>query len=156
MINISHRGNLDGKNEKRENHPDYILEAINKGYQVEVDIWYVDGIWYLGHDLPIYRIDFDFIDQYSISEHLWLHTKNFEALKELSKMKNDLYMSWFRYFWHQTDDFTLTSNGYIWTYPGKDLNENSICVLPEQNNYSLEDIEICYGVCSDYILKYEE
>ena len=23
------------------------------------------------------------------------------------------------YFWHQTDDFTLTSHGYIWTYPGK-------------------------------------
>ena len=24
----------------------------------------------------------------------------------------------FNYFWHQNDKFTLTSKGYIWTFPG--------------------------------------
>lgn len=38
MLFISHRGNLDGLNPKRENTKDYIQEAIDKGFQVEVDI----------------------------------------------------------------------------------------------------------------------
>ena len=40
---ISHRGNLEGPNPERENHPDYIYEAIQAGYDVEIDIWFVDG-----------------------------------------------------------------------------------------------------------------
>ena len=35
------------------------------------------------------------------------------------------------YFWHQNDDYTITSKGYIWAYPGKKLNKNAIYVLPE-------------------------
>ena len=31
---ISHRGNLNGKNVDFENHPDYIMAAINKGFDV--------------------------------------------------------------------------------------------------------------------------
>ena len=38
MIFISHRGNLNGKNKKLENTPKYIIEAIKKGYHVEIDI----------------------------------------------------------------------------------------------------------------------
>ena len=34
-------------------------------------------------------------------------------------------------FEHQEDDVTLTSEGYIWTYPNKQLTDNSIAVLPE-------------------------
>ena len=49
---ISHRGNMKGKNPDRENHPDYIMEALNKGYHVEVDVHYKDGDLYLGHNEP--------------------------------------------------------------------------------------------------------
>ena len=56
-------------------------------------------------------------------------------------------------FWHQEDDVTLTSNGYIWTYPGKQLTTKSICVLPElkKQNHSA-----CYGICTDYPMIYKE
>ena len=37
-ILISHRGNVTGPNSDRENHPDYIDRAIEKGFDVEVDI----------------------------------------------------------------------------------------------------------------------
>ena len=37
MILISHRGNIDGKIVERENHPEYIDEAIALGYDVEID-----------------------------------------------------------------------------------------------------------------------
>ena len=39
---ISHRGNLDGLNPERENSPDYIDEAISKGYDVEMYDPYTD------------------------------------------------------------------------------------------------------------------
>ena len=54
------------------------------------------------------------------------------------------------YFWHQKDDITLTSKGYICAYPGKQPIKNSIAVLPELYN---DDLGVCKGVCSDNILK---
>ena len=38
MYFISHRGNINGIQKERENDPLYINEAINKGYDVEVDV----------------------------------------------------------------------------------------------------------------------
>ena len=38
MILISHRGNLEGKNPEKENSPIYVLQALSKGFDVEVDI----------------------------------------------------------------------------------------------------------------------
>ena len=57
------------------------------------------------------------------------------------------------HFWHQEDDYTITSKGFIWTYPGKSLLTSSICVLPEKSTYKKFE---CYGICSDYILKYKK
>jgi hypothetical protein len=61
------------------------------------------------------------------------------------------------FFWHQEDYFTLTSHGYIWTYPGNLLTKNSISVLPEWQDPELKNLDLnCYGICSDYILKIKE
>ena len=38
MYLISHRGNLDGIEKDYENNPDYINQAISRGYNVEVDV----------------------------------------------------------------------------------------------------------------------
>ena len=56
------------------------------------------------------------------------------------------------YFWHQKDDIALTSRGYFWTYPGKKLTKNSICVLPEWHNIKKFN---CAGICSDFIADYK-
>lgn len=154
MIYISHRGNLDGPNPEMENKPQYILETLKLGYDVEVDVWFFNEQWYLGHDNPTYKIDFyDFI--YDKRKRFWLHAKNIDSLNELVTMRKELSIKDLKYFWHQKDDYTLTSNGYIWTYPGKQLMKNSISVLPEKNGLVFEDVEHCYGVCSDYIKKYK-
>ena len=42
MILISHRGNLNGKTDD-ENKPKYIEEAFSQGFDVEVDVWYIDN-----------------------------------------------------------------------------------------------------------------
>ena len=84
MILISHRGNIDGPNPNLENKPSYILEAINKGYDCEVDFWFRDGKFILGHDEPQYEIPFEFIKNYY--RKLWIHCKNKEALEKLYSM----------------------------------------------------------------------
>ena len=135
---IAHRGNLKGKNPKYENHPDYILDAVWAGFDVEVDVWNVKGQWFLGHDAPTYSIKQGFLE----NEKLWCHAKNFQSLTHMLNNKN------IHSFWHQNDDFTLTSQGYIWTFPGKKLHKNSVAVKPEQ--FDFKDIEICYAICSDF------
>lgn len=145
-ILISHRGNIDGPNPERENYPDYILEALEKGYYVEIDIWVVDNNWYLGHDKPDFKIDtLDYIK----NPKIYLHCKNKDAFRALYIFK----YSTADYFWHQNDDYVLTGKGKIWVYPNKPLIKNSICVLPELGING--NINECYGICSDYIKNYE-
>tara|TARA_B100000519_G_C14213418_1_gene423751 strand:+ start:363 stop:797 length:435 start_codon:yes stop_codon:yes gene_type:complete len=140
---ISHRGNINGKKPKLENMPEYIDKALDLGYDVEIDVWYTDGFW-LGHDEPQYKTDVEYLSK----PGLWCHAKNNDALFELSKNADRI----MQYFWHQEDDFTLTSQGYLWTYPGKKLYPNSICVLPELVKHV--NITNCYGICSDEIERY--
>ena len=142
MILISHRGNIDGKRETFENHPSYIKMALGKGFDVEIDVWCENDKWYLGHDKPQYEIDLDYLR----NKKFWCHAKNIETLNKM--LKEDIHC-----FWHQEDDVTLTSKGYMWTYPGKSLTDKSICVLPEKNN---EKPKKCLGICSDYVVNYKK
>ena len=47
MLYISHRGNLDGINKEFENKPPYILNALKKKFNVEVDIWFKKGEFFV-------------------------------------------------------------------------------------------------------------
>ena len=47
MIYISHRGNLTEKSVKDENNPDYLMKAVNSGYDVEIDVWFQNEKFYL-------------------------------------------------------------------------------------------------------------
>jgi len=143
MILISHRGNINGRISENENNPLYIERALHRGFEVEIDVWYKDNRWYLGHDKPQYEIDLDYLK----NSKFWCHAKNIESLNMM------LTYSDIHCFWHQEDDVTLTSRNIIWTYPDKQLTENSICVLPEKNN---QTIKKCLGICSDYVVNYKE
>lgn len=146
---ISHRGNLNGPNPEQENHPDYIWEAIRAGYDVEIDVWYVEDKFKLGHDNPQYDFPFDLVSNHA--SKMWIHCKNIEALQQFIKIDNN--GSYFNYFWHEEDTVTLTSKNYIWAYPSNKPISNSIAVMPEW--YSEEsNVSECYGVCSDYIKNY--
>ena len=146
---IAHRGNINGPNKEKENSPEYIQFAITKGYDVEIDLRYVDYRFYLGHDKPQQLVSWCWlVDR---KDNLWIHCKDLTSLDILSKSPVD-----FQYFWHQEDDFTLTSKNYIWTYPGKSLTQKSIIVMPEWNvpvggTFSLLKALNCYGICSDYV-----
>lgn len=144
MVLISHRGNLNGKIPLNENHPAYIDEAIHAGYDVEIDVWMIEGVLYLGHDEPQYGITQHWLNERY--EKLWIHCKNIEAMEWFNAIGG------FNYFWHEEDTVTLTSRNYIWAYPGKQPIKKSIAVLPEIHN---DDISNCIGICSDYIINYK-
>jgi hypothetical protein len=137
---ISHRGNLNGPDKESENTPSQILLAIQKGFDVEIDFWSEDNRLFLGHDYPQHEIPIDFLRDNK--DHLWIHCKNLEALESLKHFLSDS-----NFFWHQSDDFTLTSNGYIWTYPGKQTTSNSVIVDLEETPKVYKD---CFGICTDY------
>ena len=137
---IAHRGNVNGPS-RYENHPSYIKETVLKGFDCEVDVWVRDGEYFLGHDGPTYGVSKSFLKH----RRLWCHAKSLEALQKM--LQDDLHC-----FWHQKDDATLTSRGYIWTYPNKQLMRGSICVLPELGVNG--NINECHGICSDFLEKY--
>ena len=141
MIFISHRGNISGIRSNDENNPNYINVALKLGYEVEVDVRFENGKFFLGHDFSQYHIDNEFL----LNSKIWCHAKTKDALEALDKIKA-------HYFWHQEDDYTITSKGFIWTYPGKKLFKKSICVLPEKYDY--ENFN-CLGICSDFIKNYK-
>ena len=139
---IAHRGNMNGINHNKENHPEYIKAALSKGYYVEIDVWKINSELFLGHDKPQYKISKEFLQ----NEKLWCHAKNIEALSFMKD--NNIHC-----FFHNNDDYTLTSRGYIWAYIGKEVDKNTICVLPEKNEQKI-DFNNCLGICSDYICLY--
>ena len=142
---ISHRGNINGKNPDKENSPNYILDTLQRGYDVEIDIWFINNSWWLGHDEPSYEL---FISDFkNYFNKIWFHCKNLDALYKIVEYDS-------QYFWHQNDNFTLTSTKHIWTYPGNLLTTNSIAVLPEQVHYEPEELSICYGICTDFVTNY--
>ena len=100
----------------------------------------------LGHDEPLYEVDKAFLQQ----PGLWIHCKNHEAMPAMSLLTVN-------YFWHQEDDITLTSWGYMWTYPGKPLFARSIAVMPEWNmDLDAAARLTCLGICSDYVARIAE
>ncbi len=141
---ISHRGNINGRIPELENTTGYIDIAITNGYDVEVDIRVIEGILNLGHDESKCNITMDWLNKRY--NKLWLHCKNTEAIEFFEATEG------FNYFWHENDTLTITSAGYIWVYPGKQIVKNSIAVLPEIHN---DDISQCVGICSDIIERYK-
>jgi len=152
MIVIAHRGNLDGPDSENENKYTFIQSALNLGFDVEVDIWAIGGELYLGHDKPQYALEKSSVAD--IGGRGWFHCKNLEALEYFKDNLNSL-----NYFWHQSDDYTITSNGYFWTYPGKSIGSQSIIVLPEiiEGNDVVKMLaEKPYGICTDYPKQYRK
>lgn len=136
MIKIAHRGNISGPS-KDENKPEYILQTLEKGCYVEVDVWKIGDNLLLGHDRGEYPVDLDFLKK----DRLICHCKNADALELM--IKEGIHC-----FGHDKDDVVLTSRGWLWTYLGKPLTKQSICVMPE---ISGQDPIDCLGVCSDYL-----
>ena len=140
---IAHRALMQGPDPSRENHPDQIGLALQAGLDVELDVRYLHGEWWLGHDAAQYKVELWYLQ----NPRFWLHCKNLQAMHELRNSNTN-------FFWHQNDDVTLTSRGWMWTQPGCTLFSNSVAVVPE-THVSLDQFATlrdwcCYAICTDY------
>ncbi len=147
---IAHRGLLYGPDPQKENSVASITYCLSLGLDVEIDVWYTSG-WMLGHDAPTTPAPTEFLTQ----ANLWIHAKNHTACEQLNQLRKDF--PELNYFWHESDERVLTSQGYWWTQPGKHLVKNSVAVMPEWHT-SLENLPECLlwntdGICSDWISK---
>ena len=145
---ISHRGLLTGPDTNLQNNPDQVEKALAEEFDVEIDVWFLNNKYYLGHDEPHYEVNWNWLSH----ANLWIHCKNLPAffnMRERTIIHN--------YFWHETDSVILTSRNKLWTFMGKPETENSecICVLPEAT-YTWYEIEQLVktrrwmGYCTDY------
>ena len=142
---ISHRGNLNGSMFPLENTPKYVDIALKK-FDCEVDIWLKDGALFMCHDNPTersQRVTIDFLLERK--SKLWVHCKNLEALSFMKQYKKSL-----NYFFHNYDQYTLTSKGYIWA--NLEVPYNSDCILVEDGIKNISKDVL--GVCSDNIEYY--
>jgi hypothetical protein len=143
MIYIAHRGLFNGPDSNLENTPSQIEKALAMGFHCEIDVWVTDGQLYLGHDGPVCNVQEEFLK----NDKFWIHAKNLNALEWLTQQEHS-----YNYFWHESDQYTLTSNGFIWAYPGVPLSKNCVMVMPEHVDATLQncvDIQ-CHAICSDY------
>ena len=143
MILIAHRGNTSGPNKSMENKPEYINNALREGFHVEIDVWFEKDRLFLGHADPQYEVNLKFLQ----NNKLWCHAKNLSALHYM--LMHNIHC-----FWHEEDNFTITSNGFIWTYPGFGLTKKSICVMPETIKNNEANGFSCAGICSDFVERY--
>lgn len=144
MKRISHRGNLNGPQPDQENDPSYIDAAIQRGFDVEIDVRMIDGKLYLGHDDPDYQVDLDWLLERKHS--LWIHCKNLEAAYRLD---TDL-----RCFCSISDPFCFITQGYLWLND-LEIEPTGNCIVPLLNiddlaGFDFNITNMPFGVCTDY------
>lgn len=146
MIYISHRGNLNGIKPELENAPTYIDECIHRGFDCEIDLRMRDGMPHLGHDTPDFVVSASWLN--NRKDRLWIHVKEYEALVWLMEHCPEC-----KFFCHESDRYTLISNGWIWSH---DLTNKMTekCVVPLLSKESIDAYsqEPTFGaVCSDFV-----
>lgn len=153
MIIISHRGNLKGPDKAAENTLSQI-EIVLRNYpiDVEIDIRSIDSRLYLGHDKAGEQISYEFLAEFS--KRLWLHCKDLGAMTNLIAQAD--FIPTLNFFWHDEDDYTLTSKGFIWTYPKKETGRWNVIVETSFKKELLDEEKQLLGICTDYPLKYME
>jgi hypothetical protein len=148
LLIIAHRGLTEGPDDEKQNRPDQIMSALDQGFDAEIDVWNINGQWFLGHDTPDYQVPAQFLT----TPGLWIHCKNIAAFYNAGRMVAPI-----NYFFHNSDLVVLTSKGNVWTYfgPPETRDPSAICVMPEVS-YLWTEIEQMakkkqwLGFCTDW------
>lgn len=146
---ISHRGNLNGPDETIENTECAIDHAISLGFDVEIDLRYYHGAFYLGHDEPQYQITLEWI--HNRRHFLWIHCKDLDSFAVSPG-------SWNK-FCHTQDPVVAVLPNKMWVHD-LNLELNWKCIIPLLSRedifeFDLKRLKDCYGVCTDYPFEIE-
>lgn len=106
MIKVAHRGLFNGPNPLKENIPAQIRLALYNGFHAEIDIWFLENKFWLGHDKPRINVS----KAITMWDGVWTHCKNMDAYLQLKYDQN------VNCFMHDNEDYCVTSRGYIWQH----------------------------------------
>lgn len=140
MLYVSNRGNLSGKDPKKENTVEYLLEAAQAGYCIKTDLWVIKGRFVTGTDFPANGIILERFEK----DKLLIQARNLPAL--LFLLENGYHC-----FWRESDDIILTNKNFVLSF-NNSLIPKCIVMNPEENVVS--DWNNYLGLCSDFISGY--
>jgi hypothetical protein len=137
-IIISHLGNINGRDEKRENTPAHVDKALKAGWHVCVDVIFKNGGFFLPHANGNSVLTPSFFSK----PRVWSRAYDPETADALCNIgaHNFVYAGGF---------LALTSSQFVWTPPPHPLTARAIAYLPETAAAQwLADAEPA-GLCSD-------
>lgn len=141
-MKIAHRALVSGPNTTIENDITTIVYRCSHGLYSEIDIWYLNSKWYIGHDSP----DKEITLHHLISPYLFIHAKNVEAFHELQIISNSHGLN-LRIFYHTEEHYALTTLGETIIYPGLPEKNGWLYMMPERTGLTLQSSAM---ICSDY------
>src|SRR2546429_6228317 len=116
MYIVALRANLEGRSDC-ENHPQAVRKCLALGFGAEVDLWTIDGEYWLGHDRPTYPIKLEEFDRDGVFFHL--KTPFIPILQSADAFAID------------HDTFVVTIRGRIWANYGHAAPPHSIMCAPD-------------------------
>lgn len=141
---IAHRGNLNGPDPELENTPEYIRNALDEGFNVEIDIWYDKKEFWLGHDKPFIKLPVEL----SHIKQLWYHAKDICTYYYLIAARFN------NVFFHENDQMAVTNNNFMWIHPNYEdeidkfqLSQRGVMIQVLPKNIK----DMVKGYCSDNI-----
>ena len=138
---ISHRSNLEGCDPSRENRPECIKEVINLGFDCEIDVKCRNETLFLGHGVPLIKIDIDFLLENAAK--LFIHCKDYNSLNYLQD-SGELNL-----FFHDKDDHVFTSCGHLITHQDQ-LKTTDLGIMVMKNKPTKKDLLHGFGIITDW------
>lgn len=142
---IAHRGLLEGPDNTLENRIDKIAQHCFNSITSEIDIWYKDGVYKIGHDSPGAEIPLDFL--YNYRHLLLIHTKNVDTFAHFHDLRYHKGID-FHYFYHTEENVVYTSRGCVIPYPGVTVHNGWMDMMPERKKGAGGEPAM---YCSDFI-----
>jgi hypothetical protein len=155
MLLIANRGNLFGRNLERENSPDYLNEAINQGYHVMVDAWWVEGCFWFGKNRPTHKPIGGGIDWLTHAVNsVWIRAKSAETFVRAHDLGLNV-------FWQQSDMYAYSTWGHLLGFYGAEqAGEQFVHVIPAAEIVTVDSLEIdqflrtaesSHALCCDHV-----
>lgn len=143
MIFIAHRGNTEGPS-ALENTARHIEAALDQGFDVEVDVRYIDGAYCLGHDYVTQQVPLNFLARKGV----WVHAKDPDTFEHLASLGAHGVYSIIHTFYQRDDAISLTTRGYYWTHINNPVSSKHSIIMPTGTGSKIDTL--CHGVCTDY------
>lgn len=120
-IVISLRGNISGRDEAHENHPQFVQKALKAGWHVCVDVFFQHGTFFLPHAPINGRTYSPMQPAFFSNQRIWSRALEPTALDALCNINAHCFMF--------NVEPTLTSAQFIWTPYPHGLTDRAVAYL---------------------------